>query len=198
MLNKRAIAESTKLVNQVKSKDDDKLFQVGYQLMMVERDKSMNYLSFDESYQIMNLNIEILNKMNNFECSQYIKRKSTEEQGGGRTIYAIAGMLDLDKFKSYINLYSTAYENMVNGKSSKDELNINDLLNIRNEYRQLFIKLINENQKVGEFIKSKRSFNEIADSEVCLIGKEIMGLIVKGDSHAAGMRSKAFATGKLN
>jgi hypothetical protein len=25
-----------------------------------------------------------------------------------------------------------------------------------------------------------------------------MGLIVKGDSHAAGMRSKAFATGKLN
>jgi hypothetical protein len=87
---------------------------------------------------------------------------------------------------------------MVNGKLSQDELKENDLLNIKNEYRQSFIKLINENQKIGDFVKSKKSFNEIPEAEVCLIGKEIMGLIVKGDVKSAGMRSKAYATGKLN
>lgn len=198
MLSKRAITESTKLVNQFKTKDNDKIFEAGFQLMMIERDKSMNFLSFNESYQIMNSNIDILNKMNNFECSQYIKRKSTEEQGKGRTLFAIAGTLDLDKFKNYINLYSIAHEKMVNGKLSQDELKENDLLNIKNDYRQSFIKLIDENKKVGEFVKSRKSFNEISEAEVCLIGKEIMGLIVKGDIKLAGMRSKAYATGKLN
>jgi len=166
--------------------------------MMIERDKSMNFLSFNESYQIMNSNIEILGKMNSFECSQYIKRKSTEEQGKGRSLFAIAGTLDIDKFKNYINLYSLAYEKMLNGKLSHDELNENDLLNVKNDYRQSFIKLINENSKIGDFVKSKKTFNEISDAEVCLIGKEIMSLVVKGDNKSAGMRSKAYVTGRLN
>jgi hypothetical protein len=198
MLNKRTITESTKFLNQSKSKDKDKIFEAGFQLMMIERDKSMNFLSFNESYQIMNSNIEILGKMNSFECSQYIKRKSTEEQGKGRSLFAIAGTLDIDKFKNYINLYSLAYEKMLNGKLSHDELNENDLLNVKNDYRQSFIKLINENSKIGDFVKSKKTFNEISDAEVCLIGKEIMSLVVKGDNKSAGMRSKAYVTGRLN
>ena len=146
----------------------------------------------------MKSNIDILSKMNDFECSQYIKRKNTEESGKGRSIYGIAGTLDIEKFKKYIGIFSKAFDNMMYEKNESQSLTNNELVKVKNEYTQMLINFFEENRDINDFYKSGKSFNDINDGEVCRIGKSLIGLLVKGDINSAGMRINAYLNGVLN
>lgn len=197
MLNQKTISYITKVMNKGNYKNKNEAFEIGFNSISVEREKSLKFLSNRDLYELMKANIDILNKMNDFECSQYIKKKNTEESGKGRSIYGIAGTLDIVKFKNYIGLYSKAYDNMTYDKNESQSMTDADVIKVKNEYRQLLVNLIEENKKFNEFIKSGKSFNDISDSEVCQIGKSLISLIVKGEASSAEMRSNAYLNGVL-
>jgi hypothetical protein len=184
-------------MNKGNYKNKNEAFEIGFNSSSAEREKSMKFLSNRDLYELMKANIDILNKMNDFECSQYIKRKNTEESGKGRSIYGIAGTLDIAKFKNYIGLYSKAYDNMTYDKNESQLMSDSDVIKVKNEYRQLLISIIDENKKINDFFKSGKSFNDVSDSEVCQIGKSLISLIVKGDTNSAEMRSNAYLNGVL-
>ena len=198
MLNQKTISYITKEMNKGNYKNKNEAFEMGFNSASIEREKSMKFLSNRDLYELMKANIDILNKMNDFECSQYIKKKNTEESGKGRSLYGIAGTLDIVKFKNYIGLYSKAFDNMTYDKNESQSITDADLIKVKNEHRQLLVNLIEENKKINNFIKSRKTFNDISEDEVCQIGKYFLGLVVKGEVNSAGMRANAYINGILN
>ena len=116
MLNQKTISYVTKIMNKENYKNKNEAFEMGFNSGTIEREKSIKFLSNRDLYELMKANIDILSKMNDFECSQYIKKKNTEESGKGRSLYGIAGTLDIVKFKNYIGLYSKAFDNITYDK----------------------------------------------------------------------------------
>lgn len=197
MLNQKTISYITKVMNKGNYKNKNEAFEIGFNWASLERERSIKFLSNRDLYELMKANIDILNKMNDFECSQYSKKKNTEESGKGRSIYGIAGTLEIIKFKNYIGLYSKAFDNMTYDKNESQLISDSDVIKVKNEYRQLLVSLIEENKKINDFIKSGKSFNDISDSEVCQIAKSLISLIVKGETSSAEMRSNAYLNGVL-
>lgn len=198
MLNQKTISYVTKIMNKENYKNKNEAFEMGFNSGTIEREKSIKFLSNRDLYELMKANIDILSKMNDFECSQYIKKKNTEESGKGRSLYGIAGTLDIVKFKNYIGLYSKAFDNMTYDKNESQSITDADLIKVKNEHRQLLVNLIEENKKINNFIKSRKTFNDISEGEVCQIGKYFLGLVVKGEVNSAGMRANAYINGILN
>jgi hypothetical protein len=198
MLNQKTISHVTKVMNKGNYKNKNEAFEIGLNSGSMEREKSMKFLSNKDLNELMKANLDILNKMNDFECSQYIKKKNTEENGKGRTIYGIAGTLEILKFKNYIGLYSKAFDNMTYDKNESQPLSDADIIKVKIEYRKLGIDLIEDNKKISDFIKSGKTFNDISEGEVCQIGKSFLGLVIKGELNSAGMRANAYINGILN
>ena len=198
MLNQQIISYMTKIINKGDYSSQNEAFAAGFNAAIIQREKSNKFLSNRDLYEHMKSNIDILYKMNDFECSQYIKKKNTEESGKGRSLYGIAGTLDIIKFKKYIGSHSKAYDNMMYEKNESQPLTENELIKVKNEYRQMVINLLNENKNINDFFKSGKRFSDIEDGEVCKIGKSLIGLLVKGDVSSAGMRVNAYLNGVLN
>lgn len=198
VFSQRRISEITKTLNNTSVKNQDEAFKIGFSMAMSDRDKSIKFLSNRDLYDLMMLNVSILSLMSDFECSQYIKRRNTQEGGRGRSIYGIAGGLDLEKFKNYFAIYAKALKNMEGGKNESQFLMENDILKVKKEYQRLFNNMLDSDNRAKEFLKSGKSFSNAGDNDVCSVGKSLIGLIVKGGRESSEMRINAYISGRLN
>jgi len=198
LLNKDVMNELLKIVKERNITDSKKAFELGFESMAIVREASMKFLSNRDLYDLMKLNIELLSKMNNYECAQYVRKRNTEKEGVGRGVYEIAGNLGIQEFKKYFGLYEKAFKNMMQKKNESQAISDSELQAARSDYRRFFMDLLEENADFNNFIKSGKSFNDLGEAEVCRFGKSLMGLVVKGDAASASVRTQAYLSGKLN
>ena len=170
---------------------------LSFEIMTQLKDKSLLRLSNEDLYELLNLNIIIISKMTDHECSQYIQKKRTDEANLGRGLYEISGQLDLISFKKYIGLYDKALEKLISNKSDAGRLSENELADIKLEMKDLMADLVIRNEVVKNYFMSGKSFSDSPDSVVCTVGKELYSLFVSGDVEKAKKRTLAFVRGKL-
>jgi len=193
MLNKDVVGLIHDLIIESKVTTQSDAEKVGFEVMTILRDRSLKTLSNEDIYSLMVLNHSLLSKMSDYECSQYIKKKRTDEDNLGRNIFHIAGQLDIASFKKYFGYYNKAIFNMLSQVNASERLDDDQLNFVRNEFR----KAVSENRIIGEFFSSGKSFATGSINEVCNVGKEIIGLLISGDPETAKMKTSAYLHGQL-
>lgn len=167
--------------------------RVGFEIMSELRDRALQTLSNDDINNLMILNFNLLSKMSDYECSQYIKKLRTDDGNLGRNIFQIAGQMDIDSFRKYLGYYDKAIVNMLSQEDASERLNSSQLSIVRDQ----FIKDISENKIIGVFFSSGKSFATGSNKDICTVGKEIIGLLISGDPESSKMKTSAFLHGQL-
>ncbi len=198
MYNEQMVGLLMKLSAENSVKNNAEAERLGFNIMTVLRERALLTLSNDDLYDLMILNISIMNKMTDFECAQYVKKKRTDDGNKGRNIYEISGQLSILEFKKYIGLYDKALSNLFSNKVESVKLKEDEITTIKAEFQKLRDELLAGNEFVREFFSSGRSFAESSDSDVCRVSKELYKVIVSGDKVRARRRVSAFINGQLN
>ncbi len=198
MYNEQMVSLLMKLSAENSVKNTAEAEKLGFNVMAVLRERALLTLSNDDLYDLMILNISIMNRMTDFECAQYVKKKRTDDENKGRNIYEISGQLSIRDFKKYIGLYDKALSNLFSNKMDSVKLKEDEIIKVKAEFQKLRGDLLAENEFVREFFSSGRSFAESSNSDVCRVSKELYKVIVSGDKVRAKRRASAFINGQLN
>ena len=172
--------------------------KMGFVVMVGLREKSLQTLSNDDLYKLLKLNHDAMSKMTDYECAQYIKKKRTDEDSLGRSLYEILGNLSISSFKEYLGYYDKAFANLFSNKTNAIKLNDNELLQVKTEFLILMRELVTKDKFVSDFLSSNKSFAVSSNSDVCRFGKELLNVMVSGDAENAKKRVSAFINGQLN
>ena len=171
--------------------------KIGFVVMVGLREKALLTLSNDDLYKLLKLNHDAMSKMTDYECAQYIKKKRTDEDSLGRSLYEILGNLSISSFREYLRYYDKAFANLFSNKTNAIKLNENELLQVKTEFKNLMRELLERNKFVSEFTSTNKSFAESSNSDVCRFGKELLNVMVSGDAENAKKRVSAFINGQL-
>lgn len=197
MYNEQIVSLLTKVVSDNAVNNNADVEAMGFNIMSNLRDKSLLTLSNNEMYDLLNLNVNIVSKMTDYECAQYVKKRRTDEGGLGRSLYEISGQLSITSFKKYIGFYDKAFQNMLSNKSSSEKLNEREVEIVKADFRELMAEMTSKNVFVKDFFMSGKSFAESADSDVCRVSKELLKVVVGGDVEKAKKRTSAYVNGQL-
>jgi hypothetical protein len=197
MYNEQIVSLLTKIASENSVTSNVDAEKIGFNVMSGLRDKSLLTLSNNELYELLKLNVNIVTKMTDYECAQYVKKRRTDEGGLGRGIYEISGQLNIATFKKYIGYYDKAIQNLVSNKSSSEKLSEGEVQIVKSDFRELMAELTSKNVFVKEFFASGKSFADSSDSDVCRVSKELLKVVVSGDVEKAKKRTSAYINGQL-
>ncbi len=197
MYNEQVIGLLAKLSSENSSNNAQDSEKYGFNLMSGIREKSLLTLSTSDAYELLNLNIQLMSVMTDFECAQYVKKKRTDEGGLGRSVYELSGQLNFGAFKKYINFYDKAFQNLLSNKNYSSTLTPEELAIVKSEFREGMADMISKKPFVKEFFASGKSFSESSDADVCRVSKELLNVVVAGDKERAKKKASAYLTGQL-
>jgi len=197
MYNKQIIELFIKIAAENSVTNSVEAETMGFNMMNSLREKSLLTLSNNDLYDLLNLNVNIISKMTNYECAQYVKKRRTDEGGLGRGIYEISGQLNIVNFKKYLGYYDKSIQNILSNKSYSEKLNEREIEIVMSDFQERLSDMASKNIYVKDFFMSGKTFANSADSEVCSVSKELFKVVVGGDIEKAKKRASAYLNGQL-
>ena len=171
--------------------------KMGFNEMTALRDKSLLTLTSDDLLKLLMLNLEIMSVMTDYECAQYIKKKRTDEDGLGRSLYEISGNLNIKTFKNYVGYYEKAVDNLFSNKGNISRISETELIQVKTEFEIRISELLARDKFIREHFTTGKSFAESTNSDICRIGNELLRVVVSGNVEEAKKRASAYINGQL-
>lgn len=179
------------------SKTDGEL--IGNQVGAMMLNEGMKRIDSKILLKYLNYNKIVLEMMSDTECVRFLQRKSTDIDGNGRSIFAIAENMGEIEFSNYVEISKLAISSFINSKEKLPLPTAEKIKMINQSYAVSFfdnIKKLNAEEAFNIWIANGGKFDANENSG-CKVGKIIVFTLLNMPNNLTEDAVQLFVNDKL-